>query len=236
MQKCPVCDAQAVEGAAFCQQCGAKLSTFGETGTVAAASDPLETVARPAKSPSSAARESPPSAERRRGARDVPEETLWEGSYSPKAMLGVAVGCAVASAVLLVLAIGYTSGTLELVLLLAIVALWVAAALWLAVKRLGIYYKLTTHMFYHRRGVLTRITDRIELIEIHDVTYQQGLFERLVNVGKIKIESNDRTHPEFFLVGIDDVEAVAQAIDKARRAEQVRRGRRIDFSQIDGET
>jgi hypothetical protein len=91
-------------------------------------------------------------------------------------------------------------------------------------------------MFYHRRGMLTRITDRIELIEIHDVTYQQGLFERLVNVGKIKVESNDRTHPEFFLIGIDDVETVAQAIDKARRAEQVRRGRRIDFSQIDGET
>ncbi len=58
----------------------------------------------------------------------------------------------------------------------------------------------------------------------------------MVNVGSIVITSSDRTTPHFRALGIESVEAVAQMIDKARRAEQVRRGRRIDFSQIDGET
>ncbi|MEX0676196.1 MAG: PH domain-containing protein [Pirellulales bacterium] len=236
--KCPVCHVEAPQGASFCQQCGARLPMFDEMSTKAQATDPPETVVRSSQSSEAAdsKQQAATSGEPKRGIRDVPEETLWEGTYSPKAMLGLAVGCALLSIVLLVLALGYASGWFRWILLLAIVAVWVAAAVRLAVKRLGIRYKLTTHMFYHQRGVLTRVTDRIELIEIHDVTWEQGLFDRLVNVGKIKIESSDRTDPVFFLTGVEDVENVAQTIDKARRGEQVRRGRRIDFSHIDGET
>ncbi|MGD9719686.1 MAG: PH domain-containing protein [Pirellulales bacterium] len=164
---------------------------------------------------------------------DVVEEILWEGSYSPKAMIGTAVLCAVATIILLVVALAYVEGIWRTLLLIAIVLLWVLAATRLAARRLGISYKLTNQMFYHRRGLLTRVTDRIELIEVHDVIYEQGLFDRLVNVGRIKIASNDRTHPLFYLQGVEDVEKVAQSIDKARRGEQVRRGRRIEFTHID---
>jgi uncharacterized membrane protein YdbT with pleckstrin-like domain len=148
-------------------------------------------------------------------------------------MLGLAVGGGFLSLVLLIVAIGYASGTWRWIVLLGIVVIWLAVALRLAQKRLGINYKLTTHMFYHQHGVLTRVTDRIELIEIHDVTYEQGLLERPVNVGKIKIASGDRTDPMLLITGVEDVESVAQMIDKARRGEQVRRGRRIDFSHIE---
>ncbi len=151
-------------------------------------------------------------------------------------MLGIFVGCGLASIVLLVLAVGFASGTMQLVLLLAIVVLWAAAMLRLVAKRLGVYYRLTNQMFYHRKGVLTRVTDRVELIEVHDVTWQQGLFERLTGVGTITISSADRTHPQLPLHGIENVEEVAGRIDRARRGEQVRRGRRIDFSAIDGQT
>jgi membrane protein YdbS with pleckstrin-like domain len=230
--KCQVCNADAPSGTSFCQHCGAKLPMFDQESGSADTFTPDSESPRTAKSDAG----SQATGGRKRGSRDIPEETLWEGTYSPKAMLGLAVGCAVLSLVLLVVAIGYASGGFRYLLLLLILAVWIAAAGWLAVKRLGIRYKLTTHMFYHQRGVLTRVTDRIELIEIHDVTYQQGLFERLVNVGKIKVESGDRTHPVFFVTGVEDVEGIAQTIDKARRSEQVRRGRRIDFSNIDGET
>jgi membrane protein YdbS with pleckstrin-like domain len=228
--KCQVCSAEAPKGASFCQHCGAKLPMFDEVGTETMAANPPETVtgaAKPAATPTRASR---------RGPTDVPEETLWEGTYSPKAMLGLAVGAALVSLVLLVAAFGYASGIWRWLLLAAIVAVWLAVAVRLAIRRLGIRYKLTNQMFYHQSGVITRITDRIELIEIHDVIYSQGLFDRLVNVGRIRIASNDRTHPEFFLTGVEDVESIAQMIDKARRGEQVRRGRRIDFSNIDGET
>ncbi|MEX2113332.1 MAG: PH domain-containing protein, partial [Pirellulales bacterium] len=178
----------------------------------------------------------PTSTARRRGIVDTPEETLWEGSFSPKAMIGSAVLAGVISITLLVAVFLVANGWLQLLLLAVIGVLWILVAIRLAVRRLGISYRLTNHMFYHRHGVLTRVTDRIELIEVHDVTYEQGLFDRLVNVGRIKIASSDRTDPIFFVRGVEQVETVAQLIDKARRNEQVRRGRRIDFSSIDGAT
>ncbi len=222
--RCQVCNAEAPEGAAFCQDCGAKLPAFDPATSQV---DTAELTSGGTPRPKNA-----PSASR----KDVPEETLWEGSYSPKDMLGVFAGCAVATIVLLVLAVGFTNGVLRLVLLAAILVLWLAAAGRLMTKRLGVYYKLTNQMFYHRKGVLTRVTDRVELIEVHDVTWQQGPFERLMGVGTIIISSADRTHPQLPLRGIENVEEVAGRIDRARRGEQVRRGRRIDFSAIDGQT
>jgi membrane protein YdbS with pleckstrin-like domain len=159
---------------------------------------------------------------------DVPEETLWQGSYSPKAMVGSYVAGGVASLVLIAASIWLSGSWYWMIPAGAIVILWAVLLGKLAIERLGVNYKLTNQMFYHQRGVLTRVTDRIELIEIHDVTYEQGLFERMLNVGRIKIASNDRTDPVFYLRGIENVSDVAQTIDKARRGEQVRRGRRIE--------
>ena len=236
--KCQVCDIEASQGASFCQHCGAKLATFDDLTTKVSAADPPETVGGRSKQSDTLPAGAAPatSGGRRRGPSDVAEETLWEGTFSPKAMIGLAIGCALLSLVLLILAIVFRTTIPYWIPLAVIVVLWLAVAARLLFRRLGIHYKLTNQMFYHQRGVLTRVTDRIELIEIHDVTYEQGLFDRLVNVGRIKISSGDRTDPIFFVAGVEDVETVAQTIDKARRGEQVRRGRRIDFSNIDGET
>jgi membrane protein YdbS with pleckstrin-like domain len=230
--KCPVCDAKVPEAATFCQQCGAKLPPTG--GAVDA---PAATAVPPgnptATAPAAAAQSA---GAPRRGVVDTPEETIWEGSYSPKAMFGAAALGALVSLALIVGIFLAPSGWMQAALAAALVIVWALIAGRLVQRRLGISYKLTNHMFYHRHGVLTRVTDRIELIEVHDVTYEQGLFERLVDVGSIKIASSDRTDPIFYLRGVESVEKVAQSIDKARRNEQVRRGRRIDFSHIDGAT
>ncbi len=236
--KCPVCDAKTPDTATFCQHCGAKLPRLGgAVQTSASPSAAQPTGQQPAAQQPAEASGGGTSPARQRGAIvDTPEETLWEGSYSPKAMLGVLVLCFVATIVLLVVGLAYADGIVRTLLLSLIVLVWLAAAVRLAVRRLGISYKLTNHMFYHRHGVLTRVTDRIELIEVHDVTYEQGLVDRLVDIGRIKITSSDRTDPIFFVRGVERVETVAQLIDKARRNEQVRRGRRIDFSSIEGLT
>lgn len=231
--KCPVCDAKVPDAATFCEQCGAKLPPVGGVETAAAG-----TAEATAGNPMSA---TPPAAQatgaQRRGAVvDTPEETIWEGSYSPKAMFGAAVLAALVSLGLIVGIFLVPSGWMQIALVVAFLLVWVLVVGRLIQRRLGISYKLTNHMFYHRHGVLTRVTDRIELIEVHDVTYEQGLLERMVDVGSIKIASSDRTDPIFYLRGVESVEKVAQSIDKARRNEQVRRGRRIDFSHIDGST
>jgi membrane protein YdbS with pleckstrin-like domain len=216
--QCPVCDAPTVADAAFCPKCGAKLPAVSSEPPVSA-TPPRETYST-IKVP-----------------KDTAEEVLWEGSYSPKAMLGTFVLCGILSVALLIGALLLPEVALVGALMLAAIpVLWIAAGIQLLVRKLSISYKLTNHRFFHRQGLLSRVTDRIELIEIHDVTWRQGLIERAIGVGTITIASADRTHPKLPLAGIDNVEAVADTIDKARRAEQIRRGRRIDFSNIDHQT
>lgn len=214
--KCPVCNAEVPSGGAFCAQCGAKLP-------------PAETAekTRSGGSTMTAAALSDAGAAKRRAA-DVPEETLWEGSYSAKAMIGPLVGCAVATVALVVGAVMMRESSFWAVPLGVALLLWIFAAVLFLSRRLGVSYKLTNQMFYHRTGVLTRVTNRIELIEVHDVTYEQGLIERAVNIGRILITSSDRTDPRLWLRGIEEVESIAKKIDDARRAEQIRRGRRIE--------
>jgi uncharacterized membrane protein YdbT with pleckstrin-like domain len=105
---------------------------------------------------------------------------------------------------------------------------WGYLACMLAYRKLSVRYELTTQRFIHKTGILRRTTDRIEVIDIDDVTYVQGFVQRMVGVGAIKIKSSDRTHPELALIGIDDVIRIADLIDDIRRQERRRRGLHIE--------
>jgi uncharacterized membrane protein YdbT with pleckstrin-like domain len=93
---------------------------------------------------------------------------------------------------------------------------------------MSVSYRLTTQRFIHELGLLRRVNNRIELLDMDDITFEQGLLERLVGVGTIRIGSSDRTDPELVLPGIENVKEVAAILDNARLAERRRRGVHIE--------
>jgi uncharacterized membrane protein YdbT with pleckstrin-like domain len=111
---------------------------------------------------------------------------------------------------------------------IALVVLWMGLGLTLLYRRLTVHYRLTNYRFFHDVGLLSRTGNRIEVIDIDDVTVRQGLIERMFGVGTIHIASSDRTDPSLTLPGIEDVRAVADLIDGTRRAERHRRGLHIE--------
>ncbi len=92
----------------------------------------------------------------------------------------------------------------------------------------NVHYRLTSQRFVHQRGILTRVTDRIEVIDFDDITFTQDVVARMLNVGTILIVSGDPTDPKLYLPGIENVAHVAALMDDARRAERRRRGLHID--------
>ena len=110
----------------------------------------------------------------------------------------------------------------------AVVLLWIALYLWLLYRQFSMNYRLTSQRFIHESGILRRVTDRIEVIDMDDITLEQGPIDQLLGVGTIKVTSSDRTHPEFWLYGIERAGEVATMIDDARRAERQRRGLHIE--------
>jgi membrane protein YdbS with pleckstrin-like domain len=154
------------------------------------------------------------------------EQTLWEGNYSPMAMLGYAVSLFIASVALVVVSVIYSIPTITISLIIIAVA-WLILGMFYGARRFGIHYELTSQRFVHQTGLLARRTDRIEVIDIDDVSFYQGPVQRILGIGTIDIASSDRSHPVVRMPGIADVKRVAGMIDDVRRRERKRRSLHI---------
>ncbi len=135
---------------------------------------------------------------------------------------------AITVALLLIWAIWVRESWLWIALALFIVGLWTYHLALLIARRLGVRYLLTTQRLIHEHGILRRTTDRIEVIDIDDVTFVQGVVERMFGVGTIRIVSSDRTTPEFVMPGISPVKEIADLIDEVRRKERRQRALHIE--------
>ena len=153
---------------------------------------------------------------------DEDEQDLWAGGYSAKAMYGTWILGGIVTIGLAVGAFAFWP------VVIAIPVLWILLGAMLAYKKMSVHYELTTQRFIHRSGILKRVTDRIEVIDIDDVTYEQGIVQRMLGVGTIRVSSSDRSHPELVLSGIDDVARIADLVDDIRRKERRRRGLHIE--------
>jgi hypothetical protein len=166
------------------------------------------------------------------------EQTLWHGGYSIKAMYGswaLALLVTIAAVVAIVVTTFHPVATLVGVIVAA--ALWIVLIGYYLIMRLGVDYTLTNQRFIHKQGLLRQVSNRVEVmgllrqvsnrvevIDIDDVQYEQGMFERMFGVGTIRLLSSDVSDPKLMLKGIDDVQRVANLIDNARRQERNKRG------------
>jgi len=161
----------------------------------------------------------------RQNVDDDIEHEIWTGGYSPKAMIGTWVVCGLITLVALSAAIAMLrDGMWWAILVGGIIVLWAIPLATLVFRRMSIRYRLTSQRLFHESGILKRRVDRIEAIDMDDVTYEQRLFERAVGCGTIRIVSSDRSHPNFVMPGIENVSKISADIDQARRTERVRRG------------
>lgn len=211
--KCEECGREVPGESMFCPHCGAKLDDEGGANV---AVDGDEDAVDGGRERFHAAR---------KGASGAApsEEELWSGTYSPKAMYGTFISAAI------VTILGGIGASLAppigwMIFLPAAAIIWVALLLVLAYRRLSVSYRLTTFRFFHETGLVSRTRNRIEVIDINDVTLRQGVLERMFDVGTIHVQSSDVTHPILDLAGIENVKYVADLIDDTRRAERQRRG------------
>lgn len=239
--KCPSCGVQVEQNAVYCHQCGERMDT--------AAIEPPEQDQQnqdfeaPAPEPPPAAGSEEPrtmadrvreSVRSRQDSTDDAEQELWKGRYCGKAMIGTWILCGLITVALVAVGIWFSvnnwmpTGLRWSIILVAIAIAWGYPLMLLVYRRLSIRYRLTTQRFFHEAGILRHVTDRIEVIDMDDITFDQTLLQRLVHVGTIQITSSDRTHPVLRVEGVENVKAVASQMDDARRVERIRRGLHIE--------
>jgi membrane protein YdbS with pleckstrin-like domain len=150
------------------------------------------------------------------------ETVLWRGSFSSKAMFGTWLGnIAITIIVLVASFLVPLLGPLTWLFGLGFIALlWIVTAGIYLYRRLAIQYEITTQRLIHQRGILLRVTDRIELIDVDDISFSQGIVQRMLGVGNITVTGSDKTDPVLVMIGIDQVDKVSGMLDDARRSER----------------
>jgi membrane protein YdbS with pleckstrin-like domain len=212
---CPACGTETLPDAKFCHQCGAAVSPDGASDPAAAVSTGKERVIQAAA----------------RGGDDNGDEEIeiWRGTYSSKAMFGTWIVAAVITLIAIIFAIWYGFGGSGWLWTIGLIVLgWLALCLRLLYRQFSVRYVLTNQRLEHQHGLLARTTDRIEAIDMDDVTFSQGPIQRMFGVGTIRIRSSDVTDPQITLPGIENGAEIARAMDNARRKERMRRGLHVE--------
>lgn len=86
-------------------------------------------------------------------------------------------------------------------------------------------YKLYDDRFQICTGFLSRKEEEIRLYRIMDLTLQKSLGQRIFGMGTIKVESADKTTPEFLIKNIKKPDTVrdllSDKVEVARRKNRV---------------
>jgi hypothetical protein len=131
---CAKCGNRLADDAAFCSKCGAPANDAAiedaddDDAMEASALDRVRSVARRS---GNAAANSPV------------EQDLWGGTFSPRAMIGPAIGCGVLSVALIIGAAVLNNPTAWLALLVLLVLMWASLGLSILYRRLTVRYRLT---------------------------------------------------------------------------------------------
>jgi membrane protein YdbS with pleckstrin-like domain len=85
-------------------------------------------------------------------------------------------------------------------------------------------YKITSYRIDFERGILKKRIDTLELWHIEDIRFEQGLLDRMMNVGSIIILSHDQTNPKLELHGIPDPRPIFEKLKQRVIATKRQRG------------
>jgi len=85
-------------------------------------------------------------------------------------------------------------------------------------------YRISNYRIDFERGLFTKKIDTLELWHVEDIKFEQGLLDRMMNVGSITVMSNDRTNPKLELHGIPDPRKIFDALKERVIAVKRQRG------------
>ena len=152
------------------------------------------------------------------------EQVIWRGRHAWRSFSGMWMIWLVLCATALVIAYRHAGATSTLV---TVVWLFVAGAGAALLVRellivLGFRYRLTTQRLFIHRGILTRVTDQMELLRISDVRLRQSVIDRIVNTGDLEIFGTDETDES---VTLESILAPAHVAELLRRHVRAIRGK-----------
>lgn len=91
--------------------------------------------------------------------------------------------------------------------------------------RVGTTYTITNHRLHIKRGIIARRTQEARLERVQNVNTDQGVLDRILQIGTVDFDTAGTTDSDFSFRGVSQPEKVVSAVDRAQSehaAEQAR--------------
>jgi uncharacterized membrane protein YdbT with pleckstrin-like domain len=141
------------------------------------------------------------------------EEVMFEGHPSWRSILDFYLkGFLATAAVCLIVALVADDAGLVTLLALAGVSLTVLVGF---IKRIATSYTITNRRLHIKRGIIARDIQETRLERVQNVSYSQGVFQRLLQIGDVDFDTAAGDDYNFIFAGVADPADVVEQVDRA---------------------
>jgi uncharacterized membrane protein YdbT with pleckstrin-like domain len=140
------------------------------------------------------------------------ERVIYEGHPSWRAILGFYLA-GIVTAAIAGIAVSLIDETSTAVLVAAaIIAVTLVAGF---VKRVATRYTITDRRLNIKRGIIARNVQEGRLGRVQNVNFNQGVYERLMQIGDVQFETAGAEESNFVFAGVAQPEQVVAQVDLA---------------------
>ena len=141
------------------------------------------------------------------------ERVIYQGHPSWRAILGFYLkGALVGVAAGVIAALIDGSVGLGIVTFVVIVAITVVAGL---IKRVATVYTITDRRLNIKVGIIARKVQETRLQRVQNVNYDQGVYERVMQIGDVEFTTAGTDESNFVFAGVARPEQVVQQVEQA---------------------
>jgi uncharacterized membrane protein YdbT with pleckstrin-like domain len=83
------------------------------------------------------------------------------------------------------------------------------------IRRVATSYTITDHRLHIKRGIVSRDIQETRLERVQNVNYQQGVFQRMLQIGDVDFDTAAGDDYNFVFAGVADPADVVHQVDEA---------------------
>ncbi len=141
------------------------------------------------------------------------EKVIYEGHPSWRAILGFYLKGALVGAAAGVLAALINEGAgLGVVTFVVVLAITILAGF---IRRVATVYTITDRRLNIKIGIVSRKVQETRLQRVQNVNYNQGVYERLMQIGDVEFTTAGTDESNFVFAGVAQPEQVVQQVESA---------------------
>jgi uncharacterized membrane protein YdbT with pleckstrin-like domain len=140
------------------------------------------------------------------------EKVIYQGHPSWRAIVGFYLKGIVVAIVVGVVVKLVDSTSLGVIVFAAIVAVTILAGF---IKRVATIYAITDRRLNIKIGIVSRKVQETRLQRVQNVNYNQGVYERLMQIGDVEFTTAGTDESNFVFAGVAQPEQVVQNVERA---------------------